>query len=162
MCDVRLEVVHMNSRFIKRGGYRFGDSKLVMAQDGTASSQEVDADLGGAATGDAPRIRIGPEKNEYIYTQHGNIWICQKGSKNADKGQVLVLAVSTRTLKWTAYDVAHPDAWDTAGIPVFEYVGEGNPTTAGEHKWLMSWNRSRESPDWREMRGAFWTTALER
>ena len=117
----RIEVVHVNSRFVKRGGYHFGDSKLVMAQDSMASSQEVGDDLGGAATGDAPRIRIGLEQYGYVYRQHDNIWNCERGSKKATGDQVLVLAVSPLTHRWTAYDSAPPAEWATVGIPVFEH-----------------------------------------
>ena len=145
-CDVRFEVGHTNSRFIKRGGYRFGDSKSDMAEDDTASTI---------------KIRIGSEGYNYEYTRNADgMWTCCKGSEKADPDQVLVLARNERKPVWTAYEVVDPGEWENKGIPVFQYAGTGDPTLPGEHHWLKSWNRSRENPNWQPMQWAFWTVSI--
>ena len=106
-----------------------------------------------------PFLRIGAEKQGFIYQRlEANTWQCVKGSDRAVDGEKLVLKKSESDQHWTAFDVANYKDADTSGVPVFRTSED--PIEEGEHRWQVNWNRSRTSPEWRDMGGCFKTTHL--
>ena len=105
------------------------------------------------------RLRIGPEKYGYVYERlDENTWQCWRGSDWAAAGENLVLKLSESEGHWTAFDVASHVEAETSGVPVFRT--SENPIEEGKHIWQANWNRSRSSPEWRDMGGGFMTTHL--
>ena len=105
------------------------------------------------------QLRIGPEKQGFIYhLLEADTWQCVKGSDWAADGEKLVLKKSESDQHWTAFDVANYADADTIGVPVFRT--SENPIEEGYHTWQANGNRSRSSPTWRDMGGAFKTTHL--
>ena len=106
------------------------------------------------------QVCIGAERYEYIYDRFDeNTWICQRGSDWAAPGQRLVLRKSESEGHWTDFDCVNGvDETETTGIPVFRTFE--NPIVEGEHHWQVNWNRSRASPEWRDMDGVFMTRTL--
>ena len=107
----------------------------------------------------ATRLRIGSEKHGYIYDRlDENTWQCVRGSDQAADGEKLVLKKSESEGHWTAFDVTSHVEAETSGVPVFRT--SENPIEEGKHIWQANWNRSRSSPEWRDMGGGFMTTHL--
>ena len=101
------------------------------------------------------RFRIGAMVFGYIYNRlDENTWLCQRGSDWAVPGQTLVLKKSESEGHWADFDCVNGvDETETTGIPVFRTFE--NPIVEGEHHWQVNWNRSRASPEWRDMEGVF-------
>ena len=97
------------------------------------------------------RIRIGPEKYHYEYTQMSPfLWECSRGSDWAADGDALCLALNENG-QWTAFDAL-------GGWPVFQT--DEDWTQPGWHAWRVNWDAGKDvAPRWRDG-GRFLTTIL--
>ena len=93
--------------------------------------------------GNPSRIRIGPEKHRYVYTNTEGVWTCSRGSDWSVPGEVLVLVAIDD------YVVACDATIDPVnGAPltrqqIFRIPIDDLPLNEGWHSWESNYAASR-------------------